>query len=298
MTKVNHISNPKKHSINGNHAISKKHQIRTGKKPDSATRRDYKKSISASLVYRSLKVDNDEYVGFKVTYSGKGGRGNYDRSRLSIILIPDISVVRGYRPIAGAVARATRGEVITCSYSAHGGHNDRLIDLIINRSKYVKSKLRWVDIISQNDEILEEFRRRLLAVDKLSDALDAVQIETPEGDHHEESLQDAPASPVNVPMKVNVKHHSKKTRRVQLIKISTRKDAQKGETKGLVSRMVSSVMSKLEKIFASPPEPREKNQFSVSGVFSISEKAYRVDDKLNFANPHHCDLMARDMLKQ
>ena len=297
MTKSDIRTHVQKHITQGKQVISKRQNIKTDKKATSSSRRDYKKSISTSLVYRSLKVGNAGYVGFKVTYSGKGGHGNYDRSRLSIILIPDISVVRGYRPIAGAIARATRGEVITCSYTGCGGQNDRLIDLIINRSKYMKSKLRWIDVISQNDEILETFKQRLSMVDKLSAAMDAVHIETPEGEKVDLSFQDAPASPLAVPLHVNVKANVVKKRRVQLIKISTKREKSAVDGKGLVSRVMSRVFGKLGRIFSGSPEPQQKQELTES-VFAIHEKAYKVDEKLSFTNPHHCDLIAKDMFKQ
>lgn len=259
----------------------------------SGSGRDYKKSVSNSLVYRSLKLDNDGYIGFKVTYSGKGTKVNYDRSRLSIVLIPDIHFIRAYRPFAGAIARETKGEVIVCTYSKQSGYNERLVSLIVNRTGYVKSKLRRVNIISENEGILELFKQRLAEIDRLSDRL--VPVSSNQAD---ESFEDAPSSPNEEPAKVTVDSKEvklKKRRTVELIRIRRREEKQAGS--GSFSNLVKSVISRLGSLFvsSSPGEDRKGADISKS-VFEVKETKFKVNEKLHLSNASHCDIIAKEML--
>ena len=287
------------------HAIQKKHHVHAEQRRrlSSGSKRDYKKSVSTSLVYRSLKFDKDGYVGFKVTYSGKGVQGNYNKSNISVILVPDLNFIRAYRPIAGAIARATKGEVLACSYSSRGGINEMLISLIIERMKFVRSKLRSVNLISENQDILELFRSKLNEVDRLVDSSsksENVPLETPEGESVDDSFQDAPSSPQAIPRKITVstkQHpHQTKKRRVQLIRISRRGDKKdaSGHQTGVLSRLVKSVFGKLGSIFTRSSTMEAK--MPESKFFQIDDKFYKINDKLNFGNASHCDLIAGDML--
>jgi hypothetical protein len=273
--------------------ITKKPDTAERKRRPSGSNRDYKKSVSNSLVYRSLKIDNDGYIGFKVTYSGKGTKVNYDRSKLSIILIPDIHFIRAYRPLAGAIARETKGEVIVCTYSTQAGYNERLVSVIVNRSRYVKSKLRAINIVSENEGILSLFKNRLQEIDQLSEKL-VRSIDTRVD--LEDSFEDAPSSPSAVPRKVTVVNSKSKKRHIQLIRIRRREEKETGSS---FSRIVKSVMSRLVSglsVFTSsgdkpcPDVPR--------GVFEVTEKKFKVNEKLSLSNAIHCDIIAREMLKR
>jgi hypothetical protein len=237
----------------------------------------YKKSVSNSLVYRSLKVDKDGYVGFKVTFSGKGCRGNHDKSRISLIMIPEISLVRSYRPIAGAIARATKSEVYTCCYTLSGSHNEKLVESIINRVKQSKSKLRRVDIISQSSEILHLLKERLSeASDKSQDVADT-SIETPDGES---------------PLHVCTVENKQSVKQIFLIKIDGRQ--KKSNT---ISSIFRSVMTKLGSIFArSDADVASKVTRNEKLPLEVYERLYRVNEKLSFESPFHCDIIAKEIL--
>lgn len=300
MTKITKVQpetsrDSKKHK----HGISKKHHA-SRRRISSGSKRDYKKSVSNSLVYRSLKFDKDSYVGFKVTYSGKGRLGNYDRTKVSVILIPDSSSSRGYRPIAGALARATKGEVLVCAYSSRGGYNEKLISMIVSRMKFAKSKIRSVSLISENRDVLAVFKEKLLQVDRLVESLDGndqtAPISTP--DNLDDSFQDAPTSPQAVPSHVALhvgKRMTDRKRKVQLITMTRKgQPVADGPAGGVITRIVKSIFGRLGGIFKSNGgSPTESTS---SSVFSIRESAYRVSDKLAFSNVNHCDLIASGML--
>ncbi len=224
-------------------------------------------------------------MGFKVTFSGKGGRGNHDRSRISLILIPEISLVRSYRPIAGAIARATKSEVFTCCYTLSGSQNEKLVESVINRIKFTKSKLRKVDVISQSSEILKLFKERLSQVDGLSDDfhLTGTCIETPDGE---------------LPLQVSTIQNKKSTlgknkRQIFLIRIGGRQ--KKSNT---ISSIFKSVISKLGSIFARN-EVDDKSASTTSqesSPFEIFERQFHANEKLSFENPYHCDIIAKELL--
>ena len=252
--------------------------------------RKYKKSVSKSLVYRSLKVDKDGYVGFKVTFSGKGGRANYDRTRVSLILIPEISLVRSYRPIAGAIARATKGEVYTCCYNISGSPNDQLIESIVNRVRYVKSKLRRIDVISQSSEMLHLFRDRLSLFDESTEKVAETLIDTPDGD--ESNPMAAELLHLPVPSTIRRK------RRIFLIRIGGREKRGDCNKSNSISSIFRSVVSKIGSFLFdlsakknSDPMPRAQ-----SSPFDFYEKHFFANENLSFENPFHCDIIAKDML--
>ena len=277
-------------------------------KPDGErtlrARKIYKKSVSKSLVYRSLKVDRDGYVGFKVTYSGKGGKGNYNRGRVSMILIPEISLIRNYRAIAGAMARATRGEVYTCSYTAVDGYNNKIISLILGRASYRKSKIREIDIVSQSSEILNLLKDRLSGIDALVENVDFSQapIETPvPSDASGETLEEAPpSSPDVTPLYVSVDEKPSSTsnvkRRVNLIKVSGSRSASERKS-GFLSQFIGAVLGKMGGLFRSSPG-RVSSEDHTKSIFEIRENTYVIDKKLSFDNPFHCDIMAKGMLNK
>lgn len=264
----------------------------------------YKKSVSKSLVYRSLKIDRDGYVGFKVTYSGKGGKGNYNRCRVSIILIPEISLIRNYRAIAGAIARATHGEVYTCSYSAIDGLNSRIISLILDRASYRKSKIKEIDIVSQSSEILNLLRDRLSLIDAFSETVGCSQlpIETPAlSESSGDILEDAPASsPDEIPLYESVDKKPSLTRivrrRVNLIKVTGSRSVP-DKNPGLFTKLIGAVLGKMGGLFRPSPE-RVGGVDQTKSVFEIQESIYVIDKKLSFDNPFHCDIMAKGMLSK
>jgi hypothetical protein len=248
----------------------------------------YRKSVSKSLVYKSLKIDGDGYAGFKVTFSGKGRPGNYNKSRVSVILIPELSLIRGYRPIAGAIARVTKGEVYTCSYSDREGVNDRIISLVIDRSSYIKSKIRQVDIISQNAEILRLIKERLAAIDRLSDShCDRLSIETP----------DLVDSVSNINPK-NETHRPHRRRNVTLIKVNGKDTASEPRKSGFIASVLGTVVSKIGRMFKSPEKSLPETHETADSIFDIQEKSYNFDKKLKFDDHFHCDIIAKGMLGQ
>ena len=272
--------------------IGKKNHNQTRKRRSSGSHRDYKKSVSNSLVYRSVKIDNDGYIGFKVTYSGKGTGGNYDRSHLSIVLIPDIHFIRAYRPLAGAIARETKGEVIVCTYSTQAGYNERLVSVIVNRTRYVKSKLRKVNIVSENEGVLELFKKRLAEIDELTEKVCA--------DDSAAAFEDAASSPnAVVPAKVTTREKEGKKRRsriVQLIRIRRRED--KKETGGgSFSSLVRSLVKRVGSFFSASGSSEGTIDLSRS-VFEVIEKRFKVNEKLNLSNANHCDIIAKEMLSR
>ena len=250
--------------------------------------KSYRKSVSKSLVYKSLKIDGDGYAGFKVTYSGKGRPGNYNKSRVSVILIPELSLIRGYRPIAGAIARVTKGEVYTCSYSDREGVNDRIISLIIDRSSYIKSKIRQVDIISQNAEILRLIKERLTGIDKLSDShCGRLSIETPD-------LVDSGAT--NCP-EIDT-HKPYRRRNVTLIKVNGKDTSSEPRKSGFIASVLGTVVSKIGRMFKSPEKSVAEPQEKADSIFEVQERSYNFDKKLKFDDHFHCDIIAKGMLGQ
>lgn len=258
----------------------------------------YKKSVSHSLVYRSLKLDNDSYVGFKVTFSGKGRKGNYDRSRLSIILIPEISLVRSYRPIAGALARATKGEVYTCCYTPFGSRDDCVMSSIIDRLCYSRSKLRRIDVISQSSQVLSLFKERLSEVDNLFDRPESKtdSTETPDNDLE---LYQAQKSDDQVAMG-DITRRTSHRRVVHLIKIDGRSSSSASSGKRNPNPLASvfkSIVAKIGNMFARREKEEKPDQEETeSPVFTIIDLSYRISEKHNFANPFHCDLIAKEIL--
>ena len=279
-----------KHTISHRSAGKKK-----GKAEGLVRKREhlYKKSVSSSLVYRSLKVDKDGYIGFKVTYSGKGRKGNYDLSRLSIILIPEISVVRSYRPIAGAIARATKGEVYTCCYTQFGQRNESVMSCILERVTHLKSKVRRIDVISQSSEVLEVFRERLSRMNHMCDARaeGANSIETPDQETISVQVSDHTSAPKSV-----TRAYSSKPRVVHLIKINSRAGTKRNEN--MLSSVFKTLLSKLVTIFGKGEEVDDLNKGSndETSLFKILDQSYCINEKLNFSNPFHCDIIAKDML--
>lgn len=273
--------------------IGKKNHKSTRKRRSSGSHRDYRKSVSNSLVYRSVKIDNDGYIGFKVTYSGKGTGGNYDRSHLSIVLIPDIHFIRAYRPLAGAIARETKGEVIVCTYSAQAGYNERLVSVIVNRTRYVKSKLRKVNIVSENEGVLELFKKRLAEIDELTEKVPMNSV-----DDSAAAFEDAASSPNAIPVKVTTREKEGKKRRssrvVQLIRIRRREDKKEGA--GSFSSLVRSLVKRVGSFFSNSRS--EKTVDLSRSVFEVIEKRFKVNEKLNLSNANHCDIIAKEMLSR
>jgi len=261
-------------------------------------KRDFKKSVSPSLVYRALKIDRNHYVGFKVTYSGKGNKsGNFDKRTLSIILIPDVNFVRSYRPFAGAIARATRAEVICCAYQRLESRefDEKLIESIVMRVGQSKSKLRKINMISENPRILETVKTRMHA-----SMNPAIAITTPT----ELLLEEAPLS------SPDMHHHSKasgelKKKKVTFFKISRK--ATETKNRGIVKRMFSSVVSGLGKLFGTGSsvgisvaeagtDSGESPVMVDENIFECINKNFEINHNINLINPNHCDLVANMMM--
>lgn len=238
----------------------------------------YKKSVSTSLVFRPLKFDQDGYIGFKVTYSGKGGKGNVS-NKFTIILIPDVNFNKSYRPIAGALARATRGEVLVCAYNkvTRPGLNEQMIQTIVDRiGKVGKGKVKSTVLMSENERILDLFKERMTTV------LPGAEAE----------FVDVHSSPKKISVETTKLGSPKKRRRnVKLIRISLDKPV----NVGIVSRMMGAV----KRLFVKPEETLDPNTNIVenSGRFQFCKTVYSVDGRLNLRNANHCDLIAADILR-
>jgi hypothetical protein len=244
----------------------------------------YKKSVANSLVYRSLKMEREGYVGFKVTFSGKGGKHITDRSRRSVILIPDIALARSYRPIAGAIARSTRGEVFTCGYSSAGTCDYNLISVFAQRVSNPRSKIRRIDVISQNHEILKVFKDRLSAVSATSTDLHPVY----------PSVELCDTGTVQVTSGTNRSYHE---RHVNLIRLDATPSLQsKSHPKLKMASIFKSVIAKLSSIFGNPNKNQRIKPESESSIFRFSEWSYSINEHLSFDNPFHCDIIAQELL--
>ena len=238
--------------------------------------RDYKKSVSSSLVYRSVKVEGSQYVGFKVTYSGKGNKhGNFNKTVLSIVLIPDINYIRSYRPLAGAVARKTKAEVVCCAFSQieSGVMNDSLIESLVSRVKHRKSKLQTINVISERSDVLELVKERLSKSEPLVEVYE---------------LEDAPLSS---PERVEVSEKGKMKKRVKLIKIARDEKV----STGLVSRFLGSVVRGITSIFRSGDKAKKVMDF---GNIDIAETNFTINKDINLINNSHCDMIANLMIRE
>ena len=243
--------------------------------------RDYKKSVSTSLVFRPLKFERDGYIGFKVTYSGKGSKANIDRRRLAVILIPDVNFNKSYRQIAGALARATQGEVLVCAYNKVTKHglNEQMIQTILDRVRFEKSKIKSALFVSEDEKILDLFKQRLAEEDL-------------HGNLREEAFVDAESgSPLSNRVEVVVKSFIQK-RTVKLVKISLEKD----KPGGLLAKVVGSLMKGIGRLLGSNKQVVERVE--LSNFLTLQKSHYLVDSRLNMRNPSHCDLIAVDILKK
>lgn len=123
---------------------------------------NYKKSVSPSLVYRPMKLAGSSHVGFSAVYSGKGRKdsGEVSSSVLSLVLISDAKFLNAYRPLAGAIARDSKAEVLCCAVS----EDDRLVDSLVERLRFGKSKIATLNVVSENSSVLDLVKERLAAV--------------------------------------------------------------------------------------------------------------------------------------
>ena len=230
----------------------------------------YKKSVSTSLVFRSLKFDDDGYIGFKVTYSGKGG--SFKRNKMTVILIPDVNYHKSYRPIAGALARATKGEVMVCAYNKIGraGLNEQMIQTILDRVRL--GKMKSALFVSENEKILDHFKQKILPK-RSSDA----------------AFLDAESGSPIIPNKVVVSEKFSKKKSVKLVKISLQNEVSTG--------IVSKVVGIVGKLFGRTSGPIAKeDELEVSGLYTFQKTHYHVDTRWNMRNNAHCDLIAKDIL--
>jgi hypothetical protein len=237
--------------------------IRGGKvstKPDLPKRpvaKGYKKSVSASLVYRPMKLEGSQHVGFSVLYSGKGRRDNadVDKNVLSLVLISDPKFLSAYRPLAGAIARESHAEVLCCAISdiSEGVLNDRLIDSLTERMTYRKSKIRSLNVISENQGILDLVHTRL-------------------GDYTGGS------SPKKV--EVSIKGTSVPRRSINLIQL-TREPAN------------HTVLSRIANFFGWSKKNEKIDTVQSMGPFVFNTRKVRIDENLKLVHPTHCEMVSK-----
>ena len=274
-----------------NHAIAKKSKSGAECTPSA----NYRKSVSPSLVYRPLTLEKRHHVGFKVTYCGKGNRSaNFDKRRLSIILIPDENYVRSYRPIAGAIARQTRAEVICCAYQKLETNvlNEELITTLVERIRYERSKLRSIAILSENDNLFEIFKQRLCG--RVDYSVNGVEINTPTDElvPRQLELEEAPLSSPEKPSPVLPRR-----KRIEFVQIS-REDSIDDSSRGIFKRVLSSLASSFGNLFRGKTSSVEKSQDCTSDSlsnFHFLNKTFIINRNMNLSNSAHCDLIAKLM---
>jgi hypothetical protein len=296
MTK--HSQASKKSKGSGHHRFILSHMI--SKKPEAignpSPTKNYKKSVSPSLVYRPLTLEKRQYVGFKVTYCGKGNRSvNFDRRKLSVILIPDVNYIRSYRPIAGAIARQTRAEVICCAYQRIETRalNEDLMTRLVQRIRFERSKLRSIDILSENDRLFDIFKQRLTVV---SDApTDGVVITTPTEELPSQiELEEAPLSSPDKPFLRNSNHGPRRKKKVQFVQIS--RESSENPSPGLFKRMLSSIANLFRS--QSPGESPQDTATNSSSNFDFIDRTFIINRNMNLSNSAHCDLIAKLMISE
>jgi len=296
MTK--HSQASKKSQGSGHHRFILSHMI--SKKPEAignpSPTKNYKKSVSPSLVYRPLTLEKRQYVGFKVTYCGKGNRSvNFDRRKLSVILIPDVNYIRSYRPIAGAIARQTRAEVICCAYQRIETRalNEDLITRLVERVRFERSKLRSIDILSENDRLFDIFKQRLTVV---SDApTDGVVITTPTEELPSQiELEEAPLSSPDKPFLRSSNHGPRRKKKVQFVQIS--RESSENTSPGLFKRMLSSIANLFRS--QSPGESTQDTITNSSSNFDFIDRTFIINRNMNLSNSAHCDLIAKLMISE
>jgi hypothetical protein len=262
-------------------------------------RTNYKKSVSPSLVYRPLTLEKRQYVGFKVTYCGKGKRAaNFDRRKLSVILIPDINYIRSYRPIAGAVARQTRAEVICCAYQKieTSELNAELVDSLVERMRFQRSKLRSIQILSENERLFEILKQRLNS----PPSNNGVEITTPTEEISSQiELEEAPLSSPD--LKPNDPSFSRtRQRRIKFVQISREQTEPPNKSAGIFKRVLSSIKTTLGELFSSNHSSNstfEDDSISESNPsFHFSHENFLINRNMNLSNTAHCDLIAKLMM--
>ena len=279
-----------------NHLIHKKTDAVLNVSPT----KNYRKSVSPSLVYRPLTMDRRQHVGFKVTYCGKGNRAvNFDKRKLSIVLIPDVNYLRSYRPIAGAIARQTRAEVICCAYQKLETRelNEDLLTRLSERIRFERSKLRNVDILSENDRLFDVFKQRLT---KLADSLtNGVDITTPTEEQPTHLvLEEAPLSSPDKPANIPGCHRARK-KRIQFVQIS--RESLDTSSPSIFKRVFSSITSKFNDLFRAKSAQEQVEHSRVvtsSSNFDFVERTFIINRNMNLSNNAHCDLIAKLMMSE